>query len=238
MVTVLDCADEKKHDAARETFKAAVKHCPTSVELWIAYAELEVTINANWTRARAILETARLKVPKNPQLWVAAIRIEQRADNVKVAQQLMAKALQECPSAGILWAHAIASDPRPARKQRSYDALSKCSDDPHVFAAVAKLFWLDRKVKKARGWFNRAVTVGANEGDIWASFYKFELEQGNADSQNAVIKRCIEADPRNGEKWKLVRRATENHGLKTEQLLKKVAASMTGVFETWGKPIE
>lgn len=227
-------ADEKKFDAARETYKTAVKNCPTSVDLWLAYAELEASINSNFTRARSILETARLKIPKNPQLWVAAIRIEQRADNIKVAQQLMAKALQECPTAGVLWAHAIASDPRPARKARTADALKRCSDDPHVFAACAKLFWLDRKVRKARGWFNRAVTVGSNEGDIWASFYKFELEQGNADTQEAVIKRAVEADPRAGEKWKQIRR--QFHGaLKTEELLKKVAGSMAGVFETWGK---
>lgn len=110
--------------------------------------------------------------------------MEEQAGNDKVAQQLMAKALQECNTAGILWAHAIASDPRPLRKvrleflslpmsgsllvsvypseyptisysffffffalqARSYDALKRCSDDPHVFMAVAKLFWLDRKV--------------------------------------------------------------------------------------------
>ena len=43
--------------------------------------------------------------------------------------------------------------------------------------AVAKLFWVDRKVKKARNWFNRAVTVEPDLGDTWAWFYKFELEQ-------------------------------------------------------------
>jgi pre-mRNA-processing factor 6 len=46
------------------------------------------------------------------------------------------------------------------------DALKKCNDDPFVVAAVAGLFWHDRKVDKARSWFNRAVTL--NPGDCLA----------------------------------------------------------------------
>lgn len=37
---------------------------------------------------------ARLKNPKNPQLWLAAVRTEMRAQNTKAAEALMAKALQ------------------------------------------------------------------------------------------------------------------------------------------------
>ncbi len=54
--------------------------------------------------------------------------------------------LQECPASGILWAEAISMAPRPARKSRSVDALKRCNDDPAVVAAVARLFWADRKV--------------------------------------------------------------------------------------------
>ena len=37
---------------------------------------------------------ARLKNPKSPQLWLAAVRTEARAQNTKAAEALMAKALQ------------------------------------------------------------------------------------------------------------------------------------------------
>lgn len=47
----------------------------------------------------------------------------------------------------------------PAAPAPAVDALKKCNDDPHVVAAVAGLFWADRKVDKARSWFNRAVTL-------------------------------------------------------------------------------
>jgi len=243
-------SDEKKYKEAREVFKRGVKHCPQAVDLWLEYAELEVSVSSSFSTARSILETARLKIPKNPRLWLAAIRVEQRAAEstasssatggsqataARVASQLQSKALQECPTAGLLWAHAIASDPRPVRKARSYDALKRCTDDPHVFAAVAKLFWIDRKVKKARNWFQRAITVDPNQGDIWASYYKFELEHGTAETAEHVLKKCVEAEPRQGDRWKACRRLTENHSLKPDALLKAVAASMREIFD--GVPV-
>jgi len=216
---------------ARETYKTAVKSCPNSVELWISYADFEIAAEQAYAKARSIHETARLKNPKNAKLWLAAIRVEQRAKNDKVAGQLLATALQECPTSGILWAHAIATDPRPARKSRSYDALKRCSDDSHVFVAVAKLFWVDRKIKKARNWFNRAVTAEPDNGDAWAFWYKFELENGTEDKQKHVLKKCTEADPHHGELWTRVSKAVENHSMKPEAIVKMIAQETTDLFD-------
>lgn len=89
----------------------------------------------------------RLKNPKNEELWLAAVRTEQRAGNTKAAEALMAKALQDCPTSGPLNAEAVAMAPRPQRRSRSLDALKRCNDDPHIIAAVAQLFWNDRKAR-------------------------------------------------------------------------------------------
>ena len=45
----------------------------------------------------------------------------------------------------MLNAEAIALAPRPQRKSKSTEALKRCNDDPHIIAAVAQLFWNDRK---------------------------------------------------------------------------------------------
>ena len=108
-----DAGDVKK---ATDTYKQAVGKCPTSVDLWCCSAMFEANNYKSAARPRSILEVARLKNPKNATLWLTAIRIEEKAGADTVAQQLMAKALQECPAAGALWAHAIASDARPLRK--------------------------------------------------------------------------------------------------------------------------
>ena len=47
-------------------------------------------------------------------------------------------ALQECPTAGILWAEAIFMEPRPQRKSKSVDACKKCEHDAHVLLAISK----------------------------------------------------------------------------------------------------
>lgn len=64
--------------------------------------------------------------------------MEVHADKKTIAQGLMAKAIQECPSSGILWAESIFMESRPQRKTKSVDALKKCEHDPYVLLAVAK----------------------------------------------------------------------------------------------------
>lgn len=47
-------------------------------------------------------------------------------------------ALQDCETAGILWAEAIFMESRPQRKAKSVDALRRCEHDVHVLVAVSK----------------------------------------------------------------------------------------------------
>ena len=88
-------------------------------------------------------------LPANEHLWLAAVRQEKAAGEggEKAAEALMAKALQECPGSGTLWAEAVQMAPRPQRKSKSVDALRRCDNDPRIIASIANLFWQDRKVK-------------------------------------------------------------------------------------------
>ena len=47
-----------------------------------------------------------------------------------------------------------------------------------LFVCLFRLFWSERKVKKAREWFQRAVKIDPDLGDTWANFYRFELIHG------------------------------------------------------------
>ena len=102
------------------------------------------------SKSLAVLTTARKKNPATPGLWLAAIRAELRHGNKKEADDLLAKALQECPTSGIPWTASIEMVPRPQREGKSSDAVKRCDHDPHVLAIVAKFFWHYRKVEKAR----------------------------------------------------------------------------------------
>lgn len=94
---------------------------------------------SNYTKARSVLEKARLRNPRNPELWLEAVRNEMKVGaNRDIANTLLAKALQECPNSGLLWAEAIHMEARPQRRTKSIDALKKCETDAHVIVAVAK----------------------------------------------------------------------------------------------------
>lgn len=106
--------------------------------MWRLLARLEHKIN-QVTKARSVLEKARLKNPKNAELWLEAIRNELKNGGARdMVNTLMTKALQECPTSGLLWAEAIFMEPRPQRKTKSIDATKKCEHDPHVLLAVSK----------------------------------------------------------------------------------------------------
>ena len=205
-------------DRARKFYQRGLTICPDSVVLWILSNRLEEKAprllaeangdgNSNnylgigFTKARSLLELARLKNPKNPELWVEAIRLERRAGNDKLAVTLMARALQECPKAGLLLAENISSSPRPEQKAKSADAIKKNPDDPLVISAVASLFASERKQEKARKWFERAIVLNPDLGDSWAKYYAFEIETRNEEKAKLIKNRCIAADPKHGEIW-------------------------------------
>ncbi|TPX70333.1 hypothetical protein SpCBS45565_g01731 [Spizellomyces sp. 'palustris'] len=211
--------------AARDTYAQAIKQVPKSATLWLLASRLEEGAGAQ-IKARATLEKARIMNPKVPELWCEAVRVELRANNNPMAKALMAKALQECPSSGLLWSEAILMEPRPQRKSRSADALKKCENDALVVITVARLFWAERKVEKARNWFNRAVKTNPDLGDSWAWWLRFEMMHGREEQQLEVVTKCVAADPRHGERWQTVAKDISNIGKNTEAILKLVAAQL------------
>ncbi len=223
-------------DRARKFFKRGLENCPNNVKLWILASQLEEKspslLNSNgnvgtgFTKARSILELGRLKNPKSPELWVEAIRLERRASNDKLAVTLMARALQECPNSGILLAENISTSPRAEQKAKSADAIKKCPDDPLVIIAVASLFASERKVDKARKWFQRGVILNKDLGDSWAKFYSFEKKFGNSDQQKRIKDQCISADPKHGELWCSVMKDMKNRKKTVAEGLELVASKV------------
>ena len=167
-----------------------------------------------------------------PRLWLEAVRLERRAGNRKAAATLMPKALQQCRTAGILWAESIAMEPRAQQKTKSSDALKACDNDPHVILAVSRLFWRDRKEEKARSWCNRAVTIDPDLGDAWANYVAFETAHGAPEQLAEVVRRCVAADPHHGDEWTRVSKDVRHLRWTTEQIVKRVAQNMAlGKYE-------
>ncbi|KAF7791453.1 hypothetical protein EIP86_002469 [Pleurotus ostreatoroseus] len=163
--------------AARASFAAGIKAVPKDVNLWILASRLEEA-DGKSIKARALLDKARLANPGSDVLWAEAVGVEERSGGTAQAKTVLARGLQECPTSGLLWSMAIWAEPRPTRKSRSADALRKAADDPLIICTVARLFWAERKIEKARQWFERAVKTNPDIGDIWGWWLKFEQQHG------------------------------------------------------------
>ena len=88
--------DTGKFLEAKKRYIQGIKNCPMCVPLWLGLADLEMegkVPGGGINTARAILEKARLKNPRQELLSLVAIRAEVKDGNAKIASQLLAKAL-------------------------------------------------------------------------------------------------------------------------------------------------
>jgi pre-mRNA-processing factor 6 len=216
---------------ARQFYQRGLQQSPSNAVLWVLASRLEeragsfdvdpnsTNMSSSSTKARSLLELARLQNPKNPELLLESIRLERRWGNSKLADSLMAQALQECPTSGLLLSENIVTAPRVEQKSKSAHAIQQCPDDPRVIFAVASLFASDRKWDKARKWFDRAVTLDRDQGDAWARFYAFEMKHGTTEQQEKVMERCVQADPKHGEIWTSVMKDMSNRKKTVAEIL-------------------
>ena len=82
-----------------------------------------------------------------------------KSGNENLAKNMMAKALQACPTSGVLYADEIINAPKVRRKGVAFEALKRCKDDIHVMTAVAKMFYDNLMYGKARKWLDRVVAL-------------------------------------------------------------------------------
>ena len=92
---------------------------------------------------------------------------------------VMAQALQELPTSGLIWSEEILTCTKQQHKGRSLEALKRCdgNNDFNIILAVARVFERDGKAAKSRKWYQRAMALAPRCGDIWAYYYRFELKQ-------------------------------------------------------------
>jgi len=230
-------ASERSSDwsEARLICQKGVKYLSNCVTLWLEYARIECA-QSRISKARSVLETARLKNPTSEELWLAAAELELNADHpsangidrrLEIAKSLVAKGLQQCPNSGRLLAYGIRIEPMATKKGKCVLAIKALKNDVHVFTEVARFFWQCRKVKQAKDWFERAVAAGPDWGDAWAHYLKFVQQYGTPQQQKEVIERCISANPKHGQMWTKISKQIGQESLTTEDILSSVTKKYT-----------
>ncbi|GAA5982806.1 hypothetical protein JCM11641_004630 [Rhodosporidiobolus odoratus] len=218
--------------AAREALAIGVRKCPNAVPLWIMAARLEEKQGVR-IKARALLEKARNLNGKSEEVWLESVRVEER-DKSGAAKTMLARAIQTLPTSGLLHSHSVWLEPRPTRKSRSVDALKKTNNSPAIIVTVARLFWAERKIEKARDWFGRATAAEGDYGDAWAWWWKFEKQHGTEEHRQSLLEKCVAADPHHGTVWPTVTKDPTNVGKDLPALLE--LASQVIEEQTSGAP--
>lgn len=68
------CEQQENLEEARKVYTSGVRRCQQAIPLWILLSRLEEK-HGNVTKARSDLEKARLRNPKNDDLWMAAVSL-------------------------------------------------------------------------------------------------------------------------------------------------------------------
>lgn len=215
-------------EEALRAYADGLKHNKNCITLWILFARLTEKCKGV-VRARSILEKGRKENKRNTaELWLETIRLEQRANNKDNVTHKLSLAIKDCPNEGILLAEQIFLVGRAQRKSLCKLLLKNdnIKDPQYVNLEIAKVEWADGNLDEARNLFNVACKLDSDLGDSWAYYYRFEMLNGTEESQEDVMKKCVQAEPRHGIEWCKVSKNPSNFKLRTQEILLLVSANL------------
>ncbi|KAL7985679.1 hypothetical protein Chor_004249 [Crotalus horridus] len=236
-------SENNEYERARRLLAKARSSAPTA-RVFMKSVKLEWVLG-NIAAAQELCEEALKHYEDFPKLWMMKGQIEEQEELMENARDAYNQGTggegrpahpgqshlgEISPEESQEPRFMAGIEARPQRKTKSVDGLKKCEHDPHVLLAVAKLFWSERKITKAREWFHRTVKIDSDLGDAWAFFYKFELQHGTEEQQEEVRKRCENSEPRHGELWCEVSKDISNWQRKIGEILILVAAKIKNTF--------
>ena len=81
-------------EEARATYEEALvtEGVKSERQVWLSFADFEARHLA-LTKARTILQKARIRMPADDLIWLASARLEVRSENSKIALNLVSQAL-------------------------------------------------------------------------------------------------------------------------------------------------
>lgn len=222
--------------AAREAYSAGTRECPNDPLPWILLSRLEEQ-HGLLVKARSVLDRARTKMPKNASIWLESVRFERRAGEKSAAVQKMSQALQALPGneTGLLESEKLwYQEPRNNRKQAALQAIKKLEADAVFFISVARIFWLEQRIPKARNWFEKAVRCDPMLGDAWAWLLHFLQKEGTEEEYHDCISKCVAIHPTHGETWAQLAKDPKNASKSVEEILMMTVKGLdrTGMGES------
>jgi len=215
------CAKE-----AREVAAVGTKACSISEDLWITLAEIDEKYLNVTIRARSVLDTAIIEIPKSDKLWEAKIMLERRNNDLVSARQIANKAMKLFPESPLIRIQFLSLIPKMSqRKNALVEALKATNNSSAILLGIGVLFWIDGKPSKAKSWFERSLISDNLNGDCWAWLYCYHKSH----STDVEIKGFIAdfeqkfEDINRGDIWNKVNKSVENFTKQPTEILELVS---------------
>lgn len=176
---------------------------PTSIELWIALANLE-----SYEAAKVILNRAGKINPGNHMIWIHACKLEETKGNTQNIEIILSKALKILPKHGC----------NMSRAQWMKEA-EQCEKDNYVNTAqvIVKLTML--------------MNLDVNERRaIWSENIKNLIEKGSLSCARTLVQEALKVMPKNKALWLNAYEIEKDHGTleSQEDTFKKIIQSLPG----------
>ncbi|GAY67550.1 hypothetical protein CUMW_257410 [Citrus unshiu] len=154
-----------RFEDVREIYQKGLHNCQNCIPLWISLANMVEKIDG-FSHAQNVYSKAKEVNPCNPELW--AVEIDRCLENGKKnkACLLMARALQQCPASGVLWATYVCMVSDDQLEFVYSKALSMSNNDANVIVVVAALMSKNKNIEVARDWFEWVVKTDPDNGEF------------------------------------------------------------------------
>jgi pre-mRNA-processing factor 6 len=211
---------------AREVAAIGTKACPAPEDLWIMLAEIDET-NLNVTiRARSILDTAIMQIPKSEKLWEAKIMLERRNNDLVSARQIANKAMKLFPESPLVRMQYLSLIPKMSqRKNALVDALNATNNSSAILLGIGVLFWVDGKTSKAKSWFERSLNGDKLNGNCWAWLYCYHKSHSTEEEIKSFLADFEQKyeNINKGDIWNRVNKCVQNFMKKPLEILQLVS---------------
>lgn len=203
---------------SKEILTNAINQSPQEPLLWIYLSDLELN-NSNPLKSRFVLEQARGKCPC-AELFIKSIEFELK-QNPSTAVFLCNQALQKFNNNGKIWALAVELASKKEKKSKIAEAFQHCNNNLDLFLVVARIFAQERKMEKARAWFEKCLKISEEIGDVWLFYYEFERKIADEERVKALEGRIKAAEIRKGRIWRKVCKRCDDRGLGNLELIQE-----------------
>uniref|UniRef100_A0A8C5J8A8 Pre-mRNA-processing factor 6 n=1 Tax=Junco hyemalis TaxID=40217 RepID=A0A8C5J8A8_JUNHY len=222
---------------ARIVLSQAVECCPTSVELYLALARLEMDENA-----REVLNKAQENIPMDCPIWITAAKLEEANGNTQMVEKIIDRAITSLRANGVginreWWIH-YAKEWDKAGSVATCQAIMRAvigigvqeEDQKHTWMEDADSCVAHNALECARAIYAYALQVFLSKKSVWLRAAYFEKNHGSRESLEAILQRAVAHYPKAEVLWLM--------GAKSKWLARDVPAPLFPLpsLPGWGEP--